>query len=407
MLAILTTHPIQYQVPIWKALASRGRVPFKVYFMSDQGLAARYDPQFGRNLAWDIDLLSGYDYEFVDTIEGSSQSSFLWLRLPSGFARMIVADGADTLWIQGWQVAAYWQAVHQARQQNLPIWLRAETNLRSTSRGWKQMLKAPLLAWLLGSVDRFLCIGEANRQYFVSQRVSSDRLARAPYCVDNARFSEAHDQLFDQRNELRRRWNIPPDAVCLLFVGKLIGKKRPQDLIDAANQVMARRPDRPVHLLFVGTGDLLDSLRANSNVVFDFDANTSPRETNYVSASFAGFLNQSEISRAYTAADCLVLPSQATETWGLVVNEAMASGLPAIVSDACGCSDDLIKPIRPDLCFPVEDTAALARAIESFLNRPQSASEVQTLIGNYDILRTVETVEKLYSAQQHDRGRHS
>ncbi|MEZ5899134.1 MAG: glycosyltransferase family 4 protein [Hyphomicrobiaceae bacterium] len=375
--------------------------------MSDQGLAARYDPQFGRSLAWDIDLLSGYNHEFVDTIEGSSQSSFLWLRLPSGFTRKIVADGADTLWIQGWQVAAYWQAVHQARQQNLPIWLRAETNLRSTSHGWKQMLKAPLLAWLLSSVDRFLCIGEANREYFVSQGISSDRLARAPYCVDNERFSQAHDHLINRRRELRHHWNIPPDATCLLFVGKLIEKKRPQDLIDAANLVMARRPERPVHLLFVGTGEFLDSLRANSSVVFDFDANLSRRRDNYVSTSFAGFLNQSEISKAYTAADCLVLPSQATETWGLVVNEAMASGLPAIVSDACGCSDDLIKPIRPDLCFPVADTAALARAIESFISRPQSASEVQSLISNYDILRTVEAVEKLYLLQQPGLTKHN
>ena len=72
-------------------------------------------------------------------------------------------------------------------------------------------------------------------------------------------------------------------------------------------------------------------------------------------ASFVGFLNQSEISRAYVAADCLVLPSDATETWGLVVNEAMASGLPCIVSNACGCAEDLVEPIRPDLCYPVGD----------------------------------------------------
>jgi glycosyltransferase involved in cell wall biosynthesis len=58
-------------------------------------------------------------------------------------------------------------------------------------------------------------------------------------------------------------------------------------------------------------------------------------------ASFTGFLNQSEISRAYVAADCLVLPSDYRETWGLVVNEALASGLPCLVSQACGCAEDL------------------------------------------------------------------
>ena len=60
--------------------------------------------------------------------------------------------------------------------------------------------------------------------------------------------------------------------------------------------------------------------------------------------SFTGFLNQSEIVRAYVAADCLVLPSDAGETWGLVVNEAMACGLPAIVSNQAGCAADLVVP---------------------------------------------------------------
>jgi glycosyltransferase involved in cell wall biosynthesis len=52
-------------------------------------------------------------------------------------------------------------------------------------------------------------------------------------------------------------------------------------------------------------------------------------------------MNQTEISRAYVAADCLVLPSDHGETWGLVVNEALASGLPCLVSDACGCAEEL------------------------------------------------------------------
>lgn len=60
MLVILTTHTIQYQVPIWKALAARGKVPFKVLYMSDQGLKERFAPGFGRTIAWDIDLLGGY-----------------------------------------------------------------------------------------------------------------------------------------------------------------------------------------------------------------------------------------------------------------------------------------------------------------------------------------------------------
>lgn len=74
--------------------------------------------------------------------------------------------------------------------------------------------------------------------------------------------------------------------------------------------------------------------------------------------SFTGFLNQGEIATAYVAADCLVLPSD-SETWGLVVNEAMACGLPAIVSEACGCVPDLIDDEVTGYGFPCGDIAAL------------------------------------------------
>jgi glycosyltransferase involved in cell wall biosynthesis len=109
-----------------------------------------------------------------------------------------------------------------------------------------------------------------------------------------------------------------------------------------------------------------------------------------------GFLNQSEISRAYAAADCLVLPSNAKETWGLVVNEAMASGLPCIVSNACGCVEDLVDPIRPDLCYPVGDIIALERAMAAAITHPPPSELLRAHISKYDFTRTIDTVESLY-----------
>ncbi|MEZ5855410.1 MAG: hypothetical protein R3D67_11985 [Hyphomicrobiaceae bacterium] len=134
MLAVLTTHPIQYQVPIWRKLTERSKVPVKVYYMSDQGLKQRHDPEFGRAIAWDIDLLSGYQHEFLEMKEGAEQSSFWWLRLNQDLGQRLKREGATTLWLQGWQVAAYWQALQQARRAGLSTWLRADTNLRSTGR---------------------------------------------------------------------------------------------------------------------------------------------------------------------------------------------------------------------------------------------------------------------------------
>src|SRR6476660_2753843 len=145
-------------------------MPFRVFYMSDLGLKQRFDPGFGRKLAWDIDLLAGYDHEFIDARVSPSQDSFLWLRLKPSFGKILKDREVRALWVQGWQVAAYWQAVREARRVGVAVWLRGETNLRSNGEGAVQAMKrAVLRRFLLAHVDRFLWIGEANRQFYLSQ----------------------------------------------------------------------------------------------------------------------------------------------------------------------------------------------------------------------------------------------
>lgn len=105
---------------------------------------------------------------------------------------------------------------------------------------------------------------------------------------------------------------------------------------------------------------------------------------------------RSEIGRAYAAADALVLPSDAKETWGLVVNEAMASGLPCVVSAACGCADDLLLPFRPDLCFPTGNIEALVQSLTSVMKDPPSPSQLQTYIDSFDVHRTAQNARAQY-----------
>lgn len=83
-------------------------------------------------------------------------------------------------------------------------------------------------------------------------------------------------------------------------------------------------------------------------------------KTHDLPAAFTGFLNQTAMPMAYAASDVLVLPSDGRETWGLVVNEAMACGLPAVASDKAGCGPDLVKEGETGFIFPCGDTEALA-----------------------------------------------
>ena len=398
MLTILTTHPIQYQVPLWRALAASGQVDFVVAYMSRHGLDARLDPGFGKAFAWDIDVLSGYPHVFVPAVEGPRQESPLWLRLDRGFGSRLRARGTRTLLINGWQVAAYWQAAFVARRLGLEVWMRGDTNLKSKGHGLRQTLKAPALRLLLGRIDRFMVTGKANYDFYRAYGVSREKLYPTPHCIDNHRFAAEATRLRPMRAELRARWGVPEDATCVLFVGKLIGKKRPLDLIEAMRRTRALRPERPLHLLVAGTGELAGRMRARCRVVYDAEATetfTQPLADDRPGASFLGFLNQTELPRAYAAADMLALPSEATETWGLVVNEAMASGLPAVVSDAVGCADDLVRPLGEKYVFPLGDTEALARALLRMAEEPPPASQIAERIARYAPDATVATLERL------------
>src|SRR6266436_3975122 len=115
MLAILSTHPIQYQAPLWQALARDGRVPFEVWYLTHHGTSPIRDREFRQTFAWDIDTLSGYPHRFLDVVDGATPASFWKCRLRERLRDRLRASGAIGVWIQGWQVAAYWQAVREAR----------------------------------------------------------------------------------------------------------------------------------------------------------------------------------------------------------------------------------------------------------------------------------------------------
>jgi glycosyltransferase involved in cell wall biosynthesis len=401
MLAILSTHPIQYQVPLWQALAKDGRVPFEVWYLSDHATRESFDSEFKQSFAWDLDMLSGYPSRFLKTNDNADVARFGKLRLREPLSELMRTKKVKALWIQGWQVAAYWQAARQAHAAGIPVWLRGESNDLAPVALWKKPIKQIALRYLFSKVSHFLYIGRANRRFYKNFGVSDERLHPAYYCVDNERFKKQADEIRPEKAEIRRALGIPQDSFCILFAGKFIPKKRPMDLINATADLEKRTAKR-IHLLFAGSGELGEQLRSNCKVVFDAEAN--PFQMNPVAvstngcpaASFTGFLNQTEISKAYIAADCLLLPSDYRETWGLVVNEAMASGLPCVVSDSCGCAEDLVRPIDPDLCFPVGNVKAICNALASLSLRHIEQLCLESQVARFDFSACVETVNKLY-----------
>jgi len=373
--AVFATHPIQYQVPWFQALATRPELAPRVFFGQIPD-AMQQGVGFGVGFHWDIPMLEGYESEVLQNVaRRPSLGAFGGCDTPQ-VARRLRDWKPDLAILTGWQskmlVQAWWACVRLG----VPRIVRGESNAMPDRAPWT---RAAHRVWLRG-FDRFLAIGKANREFYLEAGIAEARIHPCPYFVDNRRFAAAAIPLRERRSELRGRWSIPEHVTCFLFCGKLVAKKHPLDLLQALQRAVAA--GAPAHALVVGDGELMAQARAL------VDRERLP-------VTFAGFLNQTEIVGAYVAADCLVLPSDNGETWGLVVNEAMACGIPAIVSDQVGCGPDLVIDGVTGATFRLGDVDALAKRLIRLSGNPSglramSAAACERVTSHYSVERAVE-----------------
>lgn len=343
-LAIATTHPVQYQAPWFRALSGCSGLELEVGFAWLPPPAAQ-GTGFGVAFEWDLPLLEGYRWRELERRGARAElSRFGGLRLRD--PRRWLARGFDAVLVTGWNALALVQVAFAARRIGLPVIARGD------SRGGVRRPLAARLAHraLLRLYAAFLVVGRRNREFYLEYGIRPERLFACPHCVDNERFGRSADAARARREELRARWSVPPAAVCALFAGKLQPVKNLDGLLAALEKARVRAPG--LHLLIAGEGAERARLEATAR-------------DRALPVSWTGFLNQSELPAAYAAADLLVLPSH-SESWGLVVNEAMACGLPAIVSDAVGCAPDLVFEGETGWIVRCGDEVALAdRLVEA------------------------------------------
>jgi glycosyltransferase involved in cell wall biosynthesis len=191
--------------------------------------------------------------------------------------------------------------------------------------------------------DGYLSVGTRSREYLRHFGVPEPLIFDSPHAVDNARFTfEAGDG--NARIGMRRTLGAAPDDFVVLFAGKFIDVKRPGDVCAAAARLGPK-----VVVAMAGTGALLNATRARV-------------EQLGVRVAWLGFLNQAEMPRLLAAVDCVAVPSR-SESWALIVNEALACGTPCVVSDHIGCAPDLVHDDRSGSVHRVGDVGDLARAL--------------------------------------------
>jgi glycosyltransferase involved in cell wall biosynthesis len=342
MWAYVITHPIQYYTPVLQQMAQTAPGEVDVLYCSGELEASHSQAGFGVQYRWDVPLLEGYRYRFLENRAAHpSTSSFAGLDNPE-LSRIIASGAYSAVVVNGWHFKSAWRAILASWAHRIPVLIRSDSHsLRPGSL--KKMAKWPFYRSFIPRLDGCLAAGSWSRDYFENYGASSDRIFNIPHCVDNRRFEQEMDRLRPQRHELRRKWGISSDATVFLFAGKFVSVKRPSDFVNAIGRCAAERP-RVVGLM-AGDGPLRAQCEEQARSL------GAP-------IRFTGFLNQSQIAEAYAAADALVLPSE-TETWGMVVNEAMASGLPCMVSDRVGCGPDLINCGETGDIYPMGNVDAL------------------------------------------------
>ncbi|MFY7965477.1 MAG: glycosyltransferase family 4 protein [Chitinophagaceae bacterium] len=380
-MAIITSHPIQYNAPLFQLLAKRGRVEIKVFYTwGKKSIEEKFDPGFGKNIKWDIPLLDGYNYQFLEnTSKNPGSHNFSGIKNPS-IIEEIKSFSPNAILLFGWSFHSHLKVLRHFKGK-VKILFRGDSTLldQPAAVSIKKILRKTFLTWVYKHIDVALYVGECNRNYFLNYGLKENQLVFAPHFVDNNRFKNSIDS--NLVLAFKSQFSIKQDDFVYVFVGKLEHKKRPLLLLNAFADLNLQN----AHLIFVGNGEQESELRQHAN--------------QFSSIHFLPFQNQTIIPSVYATANYLVLPSGGpNETWGLVVNEAMACGIPAIVSTKVGCAADLIDNGKNGFVFKADDEFELKNALKTaydskhcYASFSKNASDT---ISFYTIENTAKVIEE-------------
>lgn len=319
-LAIILTHPIQYYSPLFVQMAQEKSFVVKVFYTFSQSQEKLYDKDFGREIKWDIPLLEGYEYKFVaNEAKHPSLSSFRGIQNPT-LIKSIENWGATHVLVFGWNYQSHLRAMVHFKGR-IPVLFRGDSTLLGERPGIKKVLRRAFLSLVYHFVDRALYVGTNNKNYFLKHGVKEKQLTFTPHAIDNGRFLKRDES---EIIAWRTKNNIPLENIIVSYAGKLDENKNVQLIVDTAKE-LARND-----ITFVIIGNGVKETELKEQCLF------------LQNIQFHPFANQSEMPLLYSVCDIFCLPSH-LETWGLAINEAMASGKCVITTPNVGCAVDLVK----------------------------------------------------------------
>lgn len=348
-LLILTEIISPYRIPLFNALAQHPDVDLHVIFLAETDPTLRQWQVYKNEIHFSYEVLPSWRRRF-----GGYN-----MLINRGVTGALLRSAPNLILCGGYNYVASWQSLRWARGHKIPFVLWSESNAKDLRHGHAlvELLKNEFLRECGG----FVVPGQAAREYLcANKKIKDDIVFTAPNAVDNDLFRTAAAVARHNAGTHRRELGLPTRY--FLFAGRLVPEKGVFELL-AAYAKLEESMRQHVGLVFVGDGESRRQLEQQAAAI-------SPGVIR-----FAGFAQREQLAIYYALAEALVLPTYA-DTWGLVVNEAMACGLAVILSRAAGCAAELVMEGWNGLLVSPRDVSSLTLAMRSLANQSELSASM-------------------------------
>jgi len=354
-LAVIAKHPVYTQRLLYQRLARHPEVDLTIFFGSDFGITEGKVPVVQKGITvklYEAPDLSGIAHKFLKNYGISPAPTGFWSPIAPGIWRELRRERFDAILIHGYGTLLDIIAYLAALITKTPVLMMGETYLRSDRQGWKGALKGIYVRAWLKRVAAGLPIGTISKRFYQHYGIDQERLFIVPYSVENAQIRAEAEKLSGIREQLKSKYGIPPGLPVIIFVGRLIKRKHPLDILKAFQRIQQRAV-----LVIVGDGPRMDILRQHID------------ENKIENVYLLGSHTPGETRELFSLSDIFVLGSS-YEPWGFVVNEAMCFDLPVIVADGVAAAYDLVEHGSNGFMYPARDIDALAGYFEALVDDP-------------------------------------
>lgn len=379
-LLIVQGAPTQFDVPLYNYLATAADFELTVvYTQTGNRTGANYDPEIGRAPQWDH--VTSEVYKRCDLSDTEA-------RRPRQVVSLIVDRMPDLVLISGYFPPLHRKLVRPLKEAGLKVGLRSDNTLEhSNFSGIKGLVKKLVLPLWLRRYDSWHPVGSLAGDYLQHISRTHRPIYPFPYNVDNDWFSSGSRQCAEHRHELLQSMGFAPDSYVVLGVLKWHEREDPLVLIRAFRRLV--ESNSSARLVLAGDGPL----RAQVLQMLD-----GLEDKVYL----PGYVPYSRLPELYSVADIFVHPAP-SEPWGVSVNEALACGVPVLLSSGVGAGKDLVEAGRNGWIFPVGDHNALAQRLIELSRHPDDRRTMQeicqTSMHNWSYVQTARVFSQALNSE--------